>query len=116
MSAKTEDKILVLQLPLIANDKASDFLHETPNLYYLIYTKCVTSLSTIQHKLINSLMSLFEQSAFRDRLRERALIEGVAWPPQFDFWMRRGCYKDFAAYVGRTMRLRLEEEALHREL
>ena len=27
---------------------------------------------------------------------------------------RPGCYKDFAAYVGRTMRLRLEEEPLHR--
>ena len=52
----------------------------------------------------------------RDRLRERALIEGVAWPPQLDFSMLRGCYKDFAVYVGRTMRLRLEEEPLHRQL
>ena len=42
-------------------------------------------------------------NSIRDRLRERALI----WPPQLDFWVRRGCYKDFAAYVGRTMRLRL---------
>ena len=40
----------------------------------------------------------------------------MAWPPQLDFWMRRGCYKDFAAYVGRAMRLRLEEEPLHRQL
>ena len=49
-------------------------------------------------------------NSIRDRLGERALIEGV------DFWMRRGCYKDFAAYVGRGMRLRLEEEPLHRQL
>ena len=55
-------------------------------------------------------------NSIRYRLQERALIEGVAWPPQLDFWVRRGCYKDFAAYVGRTMRLRLEEEPLHREL
>ena len=27
-------------------------------------------------------------NSIRDRLRERALIEGVAWPPQLDFWMR----------------------------
>ena len=53
-------------------------------------------------------------NSIRDRLRKRALIEGVAWPPQLDFWMRRGCYKDFVAYMGRTMRLRLEEEPLHR--
>ena len=52
----------------------------------------------------------------RDRLRERALIEGDVWASQLDFWVRRGCYKDFAAYMGRTMRLRLEEEPLHRQL
>ena len=32
-------------------------------------------------------------NSIRDRLRERALLEGVAWPPQLDFWVRRGCYK-----------------------
>ena len=24
----------------------------------------------------------------------------VVWPPQLDFWVRRGCYKDFAAFRG----------------
>ena len=55
----------------------------------------------------------FESSAL---LQERALIEGVAWPPQLDFWVRSGCYQDFAVYVGRTMRLRLEEEPLYLQL
>ena len=37
-------------------------------------------------------------NSIRHRLRESALIEGVAWSPQLDFWVQRGCY--FAAYVG----------------
>jgi hypothetical protein len=28
-------------------------------------------------------------NSIRDRLWECALIEGVAWPPQLDFWVRR---------------------------
>ena len=51
-------------------------------------------------------------NSIRERLRGRATIEGIAWPPQLDFWARRRCYKDFATYVDRAMRLRLEEEPL----
>ena len=53
-------------------------------------------------------------NGIRDRLRDRYRRSGVT--PQLDFWIRRGCYKDFAVYVGKTMRLRLEEEPLHRQL
>ena len=54
-------------------------------------------------------------NSIRDRLRERELIDGVAWPPRLYFWVGRGYYKDFAAYVGKGMRLRLKEEPLHRQ-
>ena len=49
-------------------------------------------------------------TVFRDNLRERALVEGVVWPPPVDFWMRKECPRDFAAYVGRVLRLRADEE------
>ena len=37
----------------------------------------------------NILYECTKFNSIRDRLRERSLIEGVAWPPQLDFWMRR---------------------------
>ena len=46
---------------------------------------------------------LYEYSKYnsiRDRLRELALLERVAWSPQQEFWVRRGCYRDFAALRG----------------
>ena len=33
------------------------------------------------------------------------LVDEVAWPSKLEFWVRRGCYKDFVVNVGRTMRL-----------
>ena len=33
------------------------------------------------------------QNSIRDRLRERALIEGVVWPPQLDFGCGEGATK-----------------------
>ena len=48
--------------------------------------------------------------SLRDKLRERALVEGVVWPPLVDFWMWKECHRDFAAYVGRVLRLRADEE------
>ena len=64
---------------------------------------------------IHPLYECTKYNSIRGRLREHVLIEGVAWPPQLEFWARRGCYKDFAEYVGRTMLLRLEEGPLHRQ-
>ena len=49
-------------------------------------------------------------NSLRDKLRERALVEDVVWPPPVDFWMRKECHRDFAAYVGRVLRLRADEE------
>ena len=51
--------------------------------------------------------------SLRDKLRERALVEGgVVWLPPVDFWMRKECRRDFAAYVGRVLRLRADEHNL----
>ena len=52
--------------------------------------------------LLNKVKSF--NTSLRDKLRERALVEGVVWPPPVDFWMRKECHRDFAAYVGRVLR------------
>ena len=56
---------------------------------------------------------LYERTKYhslRDKLREHAPVKGVVWPPPVDFWMRKECHRDFAAYVGRVLRLRADEE------
>ena len=75
------------------------------------YSEKVTRMMDEYQELLK-LSKLGNVIILHSRLQEHALIEGVAWPPQLNFWVRRRCYKDFAAYVGRTMRLRLEEETI----
>ena len=47
---------------------------------------------TLEHVLYEC----FKSNSIRDRFRERALVEKVAWPLQLEFCVPRECYKNFA--------------------
>ena len=81
------------------------FLEPSPEIYFLLMGGCWRLLNSGKITSLNT--KLLECLPFG--LKDRG-------PLKLDFWMLRGCYEDFAVYVGRKMRLSLEEEPLHRHL
>ena len=72
-------------------------------------TRCVSPLGEMETPA-HILYECTKYHRLKDKLKERAIVEGVVRSPPVYFWMRKECHWDFAAYFGRVLRLRLDEE------